>query len=278
MVDNVARRRSTLPVEATPMRSGLLRLIVLSMLLLSVVPARAQARSEEALTDGGGTPDVLESIFIPALANAPFSLQLNTEWTRPMNGGGTYTVVNTRPIKRDSAGRIYQERWTLIPKGNNEIKSVMTTIQIGDPPNGIWLQCNVFRRVCELQTWRVPALIRYQEPGTGTTPLSNGRGAHSHEDLGAAEVLGLPAHLYRDVVTYNPGVLGNDQLMSITREFSYSAALGINLRSIVDAPMIGRQQFNAAEITTTEPEAKWFKAPDGYQVIDRRKPQPPGQQ
>ena len=242
-----------------------------AMLLARSICAQAQARSEEAITDGGGTPDVLESIFIPALPNAPFSLQLNTEWTQLVRTGGTYTSVNTRPIKRDSAGRIYQERWMLVPRGS-DLTSVITLIQIGDPVSGTWLQCNAFRHVCDLTTWRVPALLRYQEPGTGTVPLQNNRGFRSHEDLGASEMLGAPVHLYRDVVTYNPGVMGNDQPMSITREFSYSAALGINVRSLLDAPMVGRQQFTAVELSTTEPEAKWFKAPEGYRVIDRRNP------
>ena len=34
------------------------------------------------LVADGGTQQTLESIFIPPLANAPFSLTLETEWTR----------------------------------------------------------------------------------------------------------------------------------------------------------------------------------------------------
>jgi len=49
-----------------------------------------------------------------------------------MNNGGTFTTVNSRPIKRDSTGRIYQERWLMSPKGSN-IPSRMSWIQIADP-------------------------------------------------------------------------------------------------------------------------------------------------
>ena len=45
--------------------------------------------------------EVLQSIFVPFLSNAPFSLTLATEWSRPMNNGGTFATVNSRPIKRD---------------------------------------------------------------------------------------------------------------------------------------------------------------------------------
>jgi hypothetical protein len=61
---------------------------------------RAQDDGGVATTDGGGQ-EVLESIFVPFLAHAPFSLTLATEWTRPMNNGGTYTVVNQQA---DQAG------------------------------------------------------------------------------------------------------------------------------------------------------------------------------
>lgn len=70
--------------------------------------------------DGGASytrnEELLESIFMPELAHAPFSLTLKTEWSRRMANGGTYTVVNSRPIKRDSQRRIYQERWTYPPR------------------------------------------------------------------------------------------------------------------------------------------------------------------
>ena len=59
-----------------------------------------------------------------------------------MNNGGTYTVVNSRPLKRDSVGRIYEERWLLSPKGSN-IPSQMSWIQIGDPVTHTLYQCNV---------------------------------------------------------------------------------------------------------------------------------------
>src|ERR1700712_853725 len=87
----------------------------------------------------GRGQEVLESIYVPNLAGAPFSLQLSTEWTRPLLGGGTMTAVNSRPIKRDSQGRIYMERWLLEPKGNIA-RSRMSWIQIDDPVSGIYYE------------------------------------------------------------------------------------------------------------------------------------------
>jgi hypothetical protein len=84
--------------------------------LIPAATGSAQIQSPAVSTNtvqtyDGGTRQVLESIFIPPLTHAPFSLTLETEWTRTMANGGTYTLVNKRQIIRDSAARIYQERW-----------------------------------------------------------------------------------------------------------------------------------------------------------------------
>jgi hypothetical protein len=79
----------------------------------------AQNPDEGGVSFDGGGEDVLHSIFVPFMAHAPFSLTLAAEWTRPMNNGGTFTTVSSGPIKRDSVGRIYQERWLMSPKGSN---------------------------------------------------------------------------------------------------------------------------------------------------------------
>lgn len=106
----------------------------------------AQGDGGFTATDGGGR-GVLESIYVPNLPNAPFTLNLHTEWVQTLRKGGTFTEVNARPIMRDGAGRIYQERWLLTPKGS-DIRSQMTTIQIDDPIAHKFYNCFVRQKVC----------------------------------------------------------------------------------------------------------------------------------
>jgi hypothetical protein len=109
--------------------------------------ARPQSPDEGGVSFDGGGHEILESIFVPYIANAPFTMTLASEWVRPLPNGGTFTVVNSRPIKRDSVGRIYQERWLMAPKGTN-IRSRMSWIQISDPVAKTLHQCNAFTKVC----------------------------------------------------------------------------------------------------------------------------------
>src|SRR5882757_6039802 len=80
----------------------------------------------------GGTREVLISILIPSLPNAPFTAIVNTEWIRQLPDGSTITLKNHRAIARDASGRIFQERRALVPD-DGKAKSGVTQIEITDP-------------------------------------------------------------------------------------------------------------------------------------------------
>ncbi len=256
------------------MRHGFLQTLSLRLLLVSVTllmrPFLAPAQEDGGVSYDNHGQELLESVFVPAVAHAPFSLTLATEWSRPMNNGGTYTVVNSRPIKRDAEGRIYEERWLLIPKGS-KIPSRMSWIQIGDPIAKTLLECSARTHICHLEDWRSSGQPPAQPENARSGPLANGQGTHDHEDLGPQFFAGLPVHAYRETTTLNPGVMGNDRPMSTVREFRFSSDLGLNLSSTLDTPQLGHQVFTVTEITTTEPDPKFFLTPEGYRVVDVRK-------
>jgi hypothetical protein len=203
------------------------------------------------------------------MPNAPFSLTLQTEWSRPMPNGGTFTATNTRPIKRDISGRIYQERWFLTPKGSR-IPPRMSWIQIADPLAHTLYQCNPQTKVCELYTLRDRNALRFNPDSVKSGPLPNNRGTRTHEDLGVSSFAGLPVHEYKDTATINPGEFGNDLPMSTVRHYRYCERLGINLTSDVEAPQIGHESFTVTEINTNQPDPSFFQPPSAYTVVDRR--------
>jgi hypothetical protein len=206
----------------------------------------------------------LESIFIPPLPHAPFTLTLETEWIRSLGNGGTYTVGNKRQIMRDSAGRIYQERWWLVPK-NGKMASKMNYIQISDPAEHTLYNCETATMQCYLLRYSgsteaayLPALVK---PG----PLPDGSGFTTHENLGANTIEGFDTVGYRDTTTVNPNIYGNDRPMVTTREFWYSKELGINLLSTLDSPSVGKEQFTATNVNTSEPDRPPASAPVHWQ-------------
>ena len=195
-----------------------------------------------------GVRETLDSIFIPPKPKAPFTLTLDTEWTRAFGNGGTYTLVNERHIARDSAGRIHEERWYLVPK-NGKRESTMNYIQIGDPTNHTLYNCQVELKRCYLLTYTgsTAGITSHRSEPRG--PLPEGNGFHTHEDLGTNSIDGFDTSGYRETTTINAGVYGNDQQMVTTREFWYAPQLGINLLSKVDSPQAGKT-FTVTEISS----------------------------
>ena len=252
-----------------PLRSRGFRLLAALSVALTLTADAPTALTQS--TDGGaiapydgGSQQTLLSIFVPNLPNAPFSLTLQTEWSRPMANGGTVTTTNIRPIKRDSSGRIYQERWFLTPKGSN-IPPRLNWIEISDPVTHTFYQC-----IPSLSTLRERTGLRLNPDSVQSGPLPNNRGTRLHEDLGVTSFAGLPVHEYKDTVTINPGELGNDLAMSTVRHYRFCDRLGFNLTSEVEAPQVGHETFTVTEINTNEPDASFFQPPPGYSVLDRR--------
>jgi hypothetical protein len=216
----------------------------------------------------GGTREVLESIAIPPLANAPFSTTLVTEWTRPMADGGSYTLTNRRRIVRDSAGRIYEERWLLVPKGG-DIKSSMNFIQIADPINRTLSTCSIFHKTCDLSAYHPSASAAFEDE----PPPPPGRskdGMHTVENLGTRDLFGLDTTGTRQITTIPQGTVGNDRPIQIVLEFWHSSRLGFNLESLRSDPRLGTQKFTITELDTVDPDPQLFKAPEGYQVVDQQ--------
>jgi hypothetical protein len=221
--------------------------------------------------DGGAHGGILESIVVPPKLNAPFTLLLQTEWVRGLPDGGTITTVNQRRIARDTEGRIYQERWFLVPK-DGKVKSQMTTIQISDASNHTLYNCFMLdpKKQCVIVPYTPSPNAVFKFQGRPTGPLPDGAGEAIHEELGSQLVGGVETAGTRDTVIYNPGLFGNDRKMTIEREYWYSPKLGFNLLSKRSDPRIGTQTFTATNLILSEPDPTLFDLPEGFKVVDRR--------
>ena len=221
--------------------------------------------------DGGAHGGILESIVVPPKLNAPFTLLLETEWVRGLPDGSSITTVNQRRIARDTEGRIYMERWYLVPK-NGKVKSEMTTIQISDATKHTLYNCYMLEREkqCVLVPYMmsVDSIFKFQGPPTG--PLPDEMGEAVHQDLGVQLIGGVETTGTRDTTIYNAGLFGNDRKMTIEREYWYSPKLGFNLLSKRSDPRIGTQTFTATNLILSEPDPKLFELPEGFKVVDHR--------
>lgn len=287
---NIVGRPKTLchnwqPAEEVAVRVFAFLFLSLSLVSLNLSAQNAGAKSgaspqpsaQHFQPEDGGVTETLQSIFIPPKMQAPFSLTLQTEWVKTLGDGGTITLVNQRHISRDSRGRISQQRCFLVPK-NGKMESRCYLLQIADPHTHSVYNCfKDSRQECVQLSYDASTSTEYKVASPPTGPMSNGMGRAEHEDLGKQTIEGAETVGTRDRVIYNPWVFGNDQIMTVEREYWYSPHLGINLLSIVSDPRIGRQTFRATEIVQSEPDASLFKVPAGFKVVAPTHPPQPEQ-
>jgi len=235
----------------------------------------AQQPAKQFRAQDGGVTETLQSIFIPPKTQAPFTLTLHTEWIKTLADGGTLTLVNHRRISRDSRGRISQERAWLVPK-SGKLETHAYLLQIADPYVHAVYNCfKDDRHECVQLSYSGSASTEYKQASRPPGELPDGIGRVEHEDLGKQLIEGVETVGTRDRIIYNPGVFGNDQVMTVEREYWYSPQLGINLLSILSDPRVGKQTFRAADIVQSEPEASLFKVPAGFKVVAPTHPPEP---
>jgi hypothetical protein len=222
----------------------------------------------------GGNREVLESIVIPPIPNAPFFATLATESVKYSADGASMTFVNERHIGRDGQGRIYEERWVLVPKGSG-IKSYMNWIQIADAKQHTLYNCSPQEHICDLLGYD-PAddLFAVTLLPQKSHIMQSEKGNQSWGDLGTKSILGFDTVGVRETTITNAGVLGNDQPLTSLTEYWHSQQFGLNLLSMRSSPFFGKQTFTITELTAGEPDPDLFQIPAGYKVNDQRKNPP----
>jgi hypothetical protein len=175
-------------------------------------------------------------------------------------------------LRAMGAGRIYQERWALVPKfhPNGGIPSKMTWIQIADPKLRTLYNCSIEKHVCDLLTYDPSKDLKAAQPcippGTGTIDS----GPMTIEDLGTRNIAGVDTVGIRQSYRIEVGSMGNDQPMTNLKQEWHSQVLGINLLSIRSGPMTGKQTFTITELNPSDPDPHLFELASGYRVNDQR--------
>ncbi len=219
----------------------------------------------------GGVRETLESIVIPPIANAPFFATLDTESVKYSADGASMTFVNQRHIGRNSQGKIYEERWMLVPKGTN-IKSFMNWIQLADPQERTLYNCSPQKHICDLLTYDpaedlAAASTQVPKPRTVQTE----QGSQTLEILGTQTLVGVETGGVRETSVTNAGVMGNDVPLTSLSEYWHSDKFGLNLLSMRSSPFFGKETFTISQFTPGEPDPHLFELPAGYQINDQRK-------
>lgn len=253
------------------------RLLALAVFALSSSFLLAQDDEARGPASDGGTIEMMHSITITAAAHAPFSGVVQTEWRQTLEDGSTVTRENHRVVMRDSLGRIFQERRTLVAKGGTE-EPELRRIEISDPKRHIKYFCRATDHVCLVHGYAGPP-TEEREPENAEVA---GKVTITREDVGKSNISGLEVTGTKETRVIEAGALGNDRPITITKEIWYSPQLQMNVMVKRSDPRHGVQTLTMTEVSLAEPDPKYFQLPAGYKVFDPRmnhgSPGAPGQQ
>jgi hypothetical protein len=237
--------------------------------LLCVFSVSAQESPEVSRGPDGGTRVHVGGIEILLTAGNPFSGRDSIDWTRHLEDGTLQTVHLDAKLARDNQGRVYRERRSFVPANAGVPagqESKLKDIIILDPVARTRTSCNVAARHCDVTRYRRPSAFRPPPDGS----FDAGARYLTRESLGTDVIDGLSVVGTRETVTVNAGVVGNSQPLVSTKEFWYSADLGINLAVTRKDPREGTQVIHVVDLSRTEPDPTMFQVPAGYAVQDHR--------
>ena len=236
---------------------------------LSIMSGNAQAQEVRHAPDGGSRITI-ESIFIPPIPNAPFTATVVTEWTSRLADGKEVTIKNHRTVARDSAGRIFQERRAFAPNAE-QTPTRLTQFEISDPSVGVQYICKPGEQVCVTRSYLRSQAVTSAATLASLPPKREASGGEANgEDLGHNTIEGLDSIGSRETTKIAAGVIGNDQPLSVIKEFWYSPQLGVNLVVNRIDPRSGTENFKVIDVNISEPDPKLFEPPSDYKVVDAR--------
>lgn len=238
----------------------------LATLVAALVPHIAAQSPQDALhaADGNSFTRIV-SIFIAPISDAPFAATVSTEWTRQTSDGATVVVKNRRMVARDSQGHVFEERRRFVPADSNA-QSLLFQMDYVDPVRHTRTVCLPATATCDVHNFFEPVSTAVIPVG----PMPDGKHYLSREDLGKGETEGLETIGTRETIATNPGTVGNDREVTLTKEFWYSPKLGVNLLVKRMDPLQGTLVFTVSNISLAEPDARLFVIPAKYKVIDDR--------
>jgi hypothetical protein len=234
-------------------------------LILAVLAQSSQLSQGPAHAPDGGTRQILTSIFVPALPNAPFTANVDTEWTQFLDDGSTRVIKNHRLIVRDGLGRVFQERRTFGPDGS-PMQSQLTSTELSEPATHTIAYCNARTRVCELRFYGATTSAPLQPARLSP----NGSGSLVRENLGTRTLNGLDLVGTRETQTISSAAAGSDRPLVVVKEFWYSQLLGLNVLTKRVDPRSGTELFTVTDIRQAEPDQRLFTMPTDARVVDLR--------
>jgi hypothetical protein len=205
-----------------------------------------------------GVEQHIAGVFVTPVPNVPFSATVEVESYQALPDGSTEQKKTFNNIARDSAGRIYNERRTLVPSSFNGTPRIVS-VHLYDPQN-------------RMSTFMDPSTHIARESALPKPEVDPSRQATNSsvqgEDLGSDTMENVQVHGTRKSKTIPAQFSGTGQAIVVTDEYWYSEDLHLNMLVKHNDPRTGEQTVAVTHVNRAEPDQTMFQVPSGYKIVD----------
>jgi len=228
---------------------------------------RAQESATQNPPPYRGVQTHVDGVFVTPVPNVPLTAVAEVESTQVLDDGSSISKKTFNNIARDSQGRIYNERRTMVPVTSNAPPELIS-FHIFDPTTKL----NTF---LEPETHLAHQMIleermvqaAAQGRGQGLEVAASRRG-YQEQDLGTQSMENVVVHGTRKTRTVSAASSGTGQAVIVTDEYWYSDELRLNMLVKHDDPRTGQQTVTITKVDRSEPPAATFEIPAEYKIVD----------
>jgi hypothetical protein len=207
----------------------------------------------------------IPGIYVTPIAGAPFTAKVDIVSTQTLPDGTSVTRTTINRIARDSSGRIYNERRSLVPASFKGLPPLLSA-HIYDPATRLSIYTAPFTRLAR-ETYLPPPRNPLANPNRPRPTPSI-----PDQDLGTQEVNGVPMQGIRKSRTFPATMSGTGKEVVVSDEYWYSPELSIYMVIKHEDARSGTQYVAVTEVDRHEPDPSTFVVPGNYKVVDETPP------
>ena len=234
--------------------------ILLFASLLFAPGSFAQETTTQTPPQYRGVQTHVDGVFVTPVANVPLTAVVELTSTQTLGDGTTLSKKTFNNIARDSQGRIYNERRSMLPETSNATP-VILSMHIFDPTTKLNTFMDPETHLARQSVFERPAAER-----GAVVPVS--RPGFQVQDLGTQSMENVVVHGTKTSRTISGAASGTGKPITVTDETWYSEELHLNMLVKHNDPRTGEQTVTITKVERSEPPAETFEIPADYKLLD----------
>jgi hypothetical protein len=238
--------------------------IMMGVVLLAAMPASAQSTTGNVVTNvlSPQLATMMNVMLEPVVKGEPYTATRVITTVQKLQDGTTMSNKGQRILVRDIEGRIRQQQWMVMPKGD---APGIKMVYIKDPVTNTLIMWSEGAKVKK-------EAIQIKLPDTTSTAKAKDTQAAANQKSGTVEELGQQSIegvlVTGERITHMipAGSVGNDQPLTRTNEIWTAPDLQLVVREIYTDPRTGVRTSELQDLSRENPPITMFQPPDGYTI------------